>query len=66
MSITIYLFITEKIIWELCLALMDDMSNGNLQKFEQDLKRHVNYKRLNYGCLDELILREWYVSMFNR
>ena len=45
---------------------MDDMSNGNLQKFEQDLKRLVNYKRLNSGYLDELILREWYVSMFNR
>jgi hypothetical protein len=44
----------------------DDINNGNLQKFEQGLKRLVNYKRLNPGYLDELILREWYVSMFKQ
>jgi hypothetical protein len=44
----------------------DDVNDGNIQKFEQDLKRIVNYKRLNPGYLDKLIIREWYVSMFNR
>jgi len=43
----------------------DDINDGNLQKFEQDLKRLVNYKRLDPGYLDKFIIRKWYVSMFN-
>jgi hypothetical protein len=36
----------------------DDVNDGNLQKFKQDIKRLVNYKRLDPDYLDELISRE--------
>ncbi|GFG37443.1 hypothetical protein Cfor_07170 [Coptotermes formosanus] len=36
----------------------DDINDGDLQKFDQDLKRLVNYKKLDPDYLDELILRE--------
>jgi len=48
------------------IPCIGDINDGNLQKFEQNLKRLVNYKRLDPGYLDKLVIREWYISMFNR